>query len=333
MCDRLLVGLERVARLAVRATSPSAGDLGQVGRPRRRRCRRPSASCRSSQRGRASPHRPSAVRRVVRPISSARMSRWIERLAGGEQREAPVGDLAELAADDEQRVGLPRSDRWRCGRSGRTGRPRADRCRRSRPCRSSCARPGCRSASASASQRVGASERWTPPPASISGRSALASSAAARSTSLGRRPRAARRARSRRRRRPQKSASAKSYVAVADVLRHVEHDRARPAARSRPRRRGAPARECARSPRRGSAPCTRARGSRPGAPPASCSSRRARGWRRRRCATIGHAGVERLDEAGDEVRRARPERRVAHAGPAGHARRRRRPRTRRSARR
>ena len=70
-------------------------------------------------------------------------------------------------------------------------------------------------------------------------------------------------------------------LAVADVFRHVEHDRPRPPRSSRPRRRGAAARECAWSPRRGSAPSRRGAGFPPAAPPASCSSRRDRGWHRR----------------------------------------------------
>ena len=54
--------------------------------------------------------------------------------------------------------------------------------------------------------------------------------------------------------------------------------------------------------------------------PGSCSSRNASRLRVADDRDHRHAGVERLDQPGDEVGGAGPERRVAHAGPVGHAR-------------
>ena len=150
-------------------------------------------------------------------------------LAGRDQREALGGDLAELAADDEQAVATPRSARWRCGRSGRTGRPRADACRQSRPCPTWCARPGCRAPRPAPAARHRPREMWTPPPARISGRSALASSAAARSTSA-RSGRDAARLRLQRAGIDPEVGGVEIVLAVRDVLRHVDQHRARPAA-------------------------------------------------------------------------------------------------------
>ena len=106
---------------------------------RRRAARREILAARGARRPTARPRRGS-----VRPISSATMSRWISGLALGGIGEALGRDLAELAADHDQRVGGRDQVVGDAVDSGRTGRPRADRCRRSRPCRSWCGRPGCR---------------------------------------------------------------------------------------------------------------------------------------------------------------------------------------------
>ncbi len=88
------------ARATSATYSARAGARGRavgerlVQDPRGRRARRPRA-------------RPRAA--MVRPISSATMSRWMSGLARRRHGVALGRDLAELAADDEQAVGLPRS--------------------------------------------------------------------------------------------------------------------------------------------------------------------------------------------------------------------------------
>ena len=255
-----------------------------------------------------------------------------QRLARRDQLEAPGRRSRRACSRPRSARRSSRPDRWRCASSGRTARPRADACRRSRPCRTSCARPECRSLRRARAARRSASEMWMPPPTSSSGRSALAMSAAARSSSCGSGRRAARlrlAACARRPRNPPRRNRARRG-------RRPPARRARPAPavpRSRPRRRGAPARGCA------CVASTRIsslhgglqdfdlprllRHVLPGVIAVGVADDR----------DLRHAGVERLDQRGDEIGRAGPERRVAHARRGWSRAHRRRRRTRRSARR
>ena len=258
------------------------------------------------ERGHGGPARASPtsadVTGVERPTSSASTSiARAARRAGGatsagsrSPRACTDGDEQSAALDEvvgDRRVAAEQADVERVGAGDRALAAR------------SCGRPGSTSAAASSASAACAPERCTPPPARMSGRLAAPSE-----------PRGATRRRRRRARRERGGGAgarrrelvvAELDDAVGDVLGDVEHDRARPPRR---RDRESPAHELGDAARDLDAQELLTAG------------RRSRTWSvswvmcRPACVALRvaddgddrAAGVERLDQAGDEVRRAGP---------------------------
>ena len=253
--DRAL-GRKSSRGAASRAMSPCAADLGGIVRMRggSRLPSERSASRNPARPSRASPQSATSAARSGRtPPPRCR--------DGSSERAAAAARSAwsrSRRACSRPRAGSRRlrSGRWRCANSGRTGRQTADACRRS-ALAAHRVRDRDRCASASACSALQASERWTPPPASSSGRFALASDRGGALDIVACRAACGATAPSawcRRRRNPPGRNRARHAP-------RLPARRARPGPagpRSPPRRRGAPARGRGSSSRPGSAPYGRA---------------------------------------------------------------------------
>ena len=193
------------------------------------------------------------------------------------QCEALGGDLAEFAADDDQAIRRPRSDRWRYANSGRTARPTAGASRRSPPFPLIVWATGIDCASANAVSAPQASDRWMPPPVSINGRFALAIEPRSTLDISAIRANAARR-RLQRRLVHDEILGREIVRAVCNVFGHVEQDRARPSGSRNGERASHQFRDCGRSSRRASVLSPRAGSISTCRTPGSCCSRNASDW-------------------------------------------------------